>query len=75
MKYRITHPHDYMPADAPVYLTRPRRGGYWAPAGDIRLALEAAGFRYSELVAHIADLDAGHVLTTEDGREFRRGPR
>lgn len=35
-----------------------------------RMMLEA-GFRYSELHAHRDDLVAGHVLTAEDGTQFR----
>lgn len=33
-----------------------------------------AGFRYGELVAHVRDLDGGHTLTADNGREFRAAP-
>lgn len=33
--------------------------------------LQEAGFHYSELDAHLADLAAGHVLTADNGTQFR----
>lgn len=38
-------------------------------------AMQSAGFHFSELSAHADDLAQGHVLTAEDGREFRVIPR
>ncbi|MFF3958816.1 hypothetical protein ACFYY1_37275 [Streptomyces sp. NPDC001890] len=34
-------------------------------------AMQVAGFRFSELAAHTEDLMEGHVLTSDDGFEFR----
>ncbi|THA65400.1 hypothetical protein E6R60_33345 [Streptomyces sp. A0642] len=34
-------------------------------------AMQLAGFRFSELHAHTEDLIAGHILTSDDGCEFR----
>jgi hypothetical protein len=36
----------------------------------LRDDMERAGLRYSELMAHIADVDAGYVVTAENGTTF-----
>lgn len=43
----------------------------YAAAWSLNDDMQLAGFRFSELADHRADLQAGHVLTAEDGRQFR----
>lgn len=45
----------------------------WLPivSGSIFSFLEARGFRHSEILEHIADMDTGHVITSEDGTKYR----
>jgi hypothetical protein len=56
------------------YQTRGKGQTVWTTHNEsqIRDVMERQGFRHSELMAHLADLDAGHVLTAENGREFRK---
>lgn len=64
-----------MAGQAP-YLTRRRPDAPWYALRDVhalRDALQAAGMRYSELQGHVADLDAGHLLTADGGAQFRKG--
>ncbi|MFC7871999.1 hypothetical protein ACFUS2_12735 [[Kitasatospora] papulosa] len=63
------------------YLAQMRVDGEWftvgheddqrTAAGHLWKVMQLAGFRYSELAAHTEDLIAGHVLTSDDGFEFR----
>lgn len=40
-------------------------------AADLNDELQRHGFRFSELYLHRSDLSSGHVLTADDGYEFR----
>lgn len=40
-------------------------------AGQLRKAMELVGFYTSEMHAHMDDLIKGHVLTADDGHQFR----
>jgi hypothetical protein len=41
----------------------------------IRDEMERRGMRHGELTAHMADLNAGHTLTANDGTTFQRSNR
>lgn len=61
-----------------IYQTRKGEDQPWMPLnGDnaVRIQMQISGFRYSELTGHIEDLNDGHLLTAEDGREFRLLPK
>lgn len=56
------------------YQTRQRDGREWELLDgelELRASLELNGLRYSELSAHVADLDAGALLTADNGRQWR----
>lgn len=46
----------------------------WAYRNSITEAMQRAGLRYSELTGHLEDMRAGHVLTADNGRQFRYAP-
>ena len=50
----------------------------WQPVANVtalRNAMEIAGLRYSELADHVADVDAGHIVTADNGRQWRRAAK
>lgn len=51
----------------------PEQMGVWLPLtlDELRDSMQRNGMRYSELVALIEDLDAGHTLTADNGRQYR----
>ena len=57
------------------YATRSGHGSEWVPVCstvELRNSMERNGLRYSELVDHAADVDAGHIVTADNGRQWRR---
>lgn len=78
----IAVPAPEAPEEAPapvLYLVRPTSTsgagsvGPWRRVVEpIRDALQRDGMRSSEVADLVADLDAGHVLTADNGREYRR---
>lgn len=55
------------------YLFRNRHGKTKSMTGiGIRYEMQRHGFRFSELHAHMDDLDAGHTLVADDGSEFAK---
>ncbi|MFE9525164.1 hypothetical protein [Streptomyces sp. NPDC006631] len=47
------------------------KSGHDAAWGRLTDEMQRKGLRYSELSAHIADMEAGEELTAEDGTGFR----
>lgn len=53
-------------------MTEPGKEPVLLEVFELSVALQRKGMRYSEIYYHKQDLKAGHVLTAEDGTEFKK---